>query len=127
MKERIQLHLFDYQGFQEEYEAPVEVTQEGIARAVGINIHHVTQYVRPLLGEELLRERMSHIQRGKRRRKVYFLTPRGRNQAASLRTTLLKGGVPFRTRGGKIREVPLTEVYQERRRGMPLCELLLEL
>ncbi len=127
MKERIQLHLFDYQRLQEEYEAPVEVTQEGIARAVGISIHHVTQYVRPLLSEEMLQERTSHIQRGKRRRKVYFLTPRGRNQAASLRTTLLKGGVPFRTRGGKIQETPLTEIFHEHRRGTPLGELLLEL
>ncbi|MEE9593352.1 MAG: tetratricopeptide repeat protein, partial [Thermoplasmata archaeon] len=127
MKERIQLHLFDYQRFEDEYEAPLEVTQEGIAQAVGINIHHATQYVRPLLSEEMLEERTSHIQGGKRRRKVYFLTVRGRNQSASLRSTLLAGEVPFRSRSGKIREVPLTEVYQEHRRGTPLCELLLEL
>ncbi len=127
VKERIQLHLFDHQRFQEEYEAPVEVTQEGIARAVGINIHHVTQYVRPLLSEEMLQERTSHIQRGKRRRKVYFLTARGRNRAASLRKTLLRGKVPFRSRIGKTREIPLADVYQERRRGTSLCELLLEL
>ncbi len=127
MKERIQLHLFAYQRFEDEYEAPLEVTQDGIARAVGINIHHVTQYVRPLLSEEMLQERTSHIQGGKRRRKVYFLTDRGRNQSASLRSSLLAGEVPFRSRSGKIRKVPLTEVYQERRRGTPLCELLLEL
>jgi hypothetical protein len=110
VKERIQLHLFDYQRFQEEYEAPIEVTQEGIARAVGINIHHVTQYVRPLLSEEMLQERTSHIQRGTRRRKVDLLMVRGRNRAASLRSTLLAGEVPFRSRSGKIREVPFTEV-----------------
>ena len=94
---------------------------------MGINIHHVTQYVRPLISEEMVRESTSHIQRGKRRRKVYFLTSRGRNRAASLRGALLKGEVAFRSRNGEIHELPLTEVYQEHRRGTPLCELLLEL
>ncbi|MEE9593365.1 MAG: AAA family ATPase, partial [Thermoplasmata archaeon] len=94
---------------------------------VGINIHHVTQYVRPLVAEELLRERTSHIHQGKRRRKVYFLTPRGRNLAASLRTTVLKEEVPFRARGGDVREVSLTEICQEHRRGTQVSQLLLEL
>ncbi|MEE9174179.1 MAG: hypothetical protein V3U30_04305 [Thermoplasmata archaeon] len=94
---------------------------------MGINVHHVTQYVRPLLSEEMLQERTSHIQRGKRRRKVYFLTVRGRNRAASLRSALLAGEVPFRSRSGKIRVVPFSEVEQEHRRGTPFCELLLEL
>ena len=127
MQERIQLHLFDYQRFQDEYEAPLEVTQEGIARAVGISIHHVTQYVRPLLAEELVEEKTSHIRRGRRRRKAYFLTTRGRHQAASLRGALLKREVPFRSRHGETVEVPLTRIYQEHRRGTSLVELLLEL
>jgi len=47
VKERIQLHLFDYTRFVEAYEAPPEVTQEAIARTVGIRVQHVNQYVRP--------------------------------------------------------------------------------
>ena len=75
----------------------------------------------------MLRERTSHIRHGRRRRKVYFLTDRGRNRAASLRATLLRGKVPFRSRNGEIHETSLTEIYQEHRRGRPLCELLLEM
>lgn len=127
VKERVLLHLFDYHRFLDDFEAPIEVTQEGIAQAVGIRVHHVTQNVRPLLSEEALQEKTSHIRHGKRRRKVYFLTPLGRNQAASLRSALLKAEVPFRARNGEIHEAALTEIYQERRRGTPLCHLLLEL
>ncbi|MFQ6012573.1 MAG: tetratricopeptide repeat protein [Thermoplasmata archaeon] len=127
MKQRIQLHLFDFQRFSDAYEAPLAVTQEGIARAVGINVHHVTQYVRPLLDEEVVQERTSHIREGRRRRKVYFLTPRGRNLAASLRNTLLETEVPFQSRKGEVREMPLSQLYQEHRRGTSLCALLLEL
>src|SRR3989304_2581131 len=41
VKERIQLHLIDCSRFSEDYEAPAEVTQEGIARAVGIRADRV--------------------------------------------------------------------------------------
>ena len=74
VKEQIQLHLFDFNRFQDEYETPLEVTQEGIARAVGINVHHVTQYVRPLLSEEMLQERTPHS-RGKAEAKGLLSDP----------------------------------------------------
>ena len=45
VKERIQLHLFDYSRFADSYQAPPDVTQQAIARAVGIRVHHVNQYV----------------------------------------------------------------------------------
>src|SRR3989304_9232797 len=93
VKERIQLHLFDCSRFSEDYEAPAEVTQEGIARAVGIRVHHVLQYLRPLVQDELIEGRTSHIKSRARRRKVYFLTAKGRLPHASLRSQLLTESV----------------------------------
>ena len=127
VKERILLHLFDYNRFAEEYEVPLEVTQTGIAKATSIRGTHVTQYVKPLMAEELLEVRVSHIRKIPRRRKVYFLTPRGRHGVASLRRTLLNEKVPFKTRAGKIVEIPLSRVYQEERPGSRLLALLGEL
>ena len=127
VKERIQLHLFDYGRFSEDYEAPVEVTQESIASAVGIRVPHVLQYLRPLIEEGLAEGRTSHVRRRPRRRKVYFLTPAGRSRTASLRKELLDGPVAFRTAGGPIKEVPLAKLFQEDRRGATLLELLEEL
>src|SRR3972149_8201844 len=83
VKERVLLHLFDYTKFEDAYDVPPEVTQAGIARAVGIRVHHVTQYVKPLLAEEFLIERTGHVQRHARRRKTYFLTPKGRGETSA--------------------------------------------
>lgn len=124
VKQRIQLHLFDHSRFAEAYEAPMAVTQSGIAKAVGIRVHHVTQYVRPLLAEGLLEERTSHIQKRPRRRKVYFLTGKGREDVASLRDALLREDVDLRRPNGMVERVPLSRVYQEVRRGETLLALV---
>ena len=127
VKERIQLHLFDYTRFVEAYEAPPEVTQEAIARTVGIRVQHVNQYVRPLMAEGLVEERVSHVKKSVRRLKTYFLTPKGRSQAGALRADLLGEAIPFRDRAGLVQEVPFSRIIQEDRRGSSVLELLGEL
>jgi len=126
VKERVLLHLFDYCRFTEAYAVPVGVTQEGIARATAIRVGHVVQYVRPLKAESLVEERMSHIVRQARRRKVYFLTLKGRHHVAALRASLLKEEVPFKKGTGETTLTPLMKVYQEERRGSSLLQLLEE-
>src|SRR2546422_11621538 len=88
VKERIQLHQFDYSRYSEAYEAPPEVTQEAIARAAGIRVQHVIQYVSPLIASGLVEERLAHVKRPRRRHKTYFLTAKGRAAAAALRSAL---------------------------------------
>src|SRR2546425_10693046 len=99
-KERIHLHLFDYSRFSDAYEAPPEVTQEAIARAAGIRVQHVVQYVRPLMADGLVEERLAHVKRARRRHKTYFLTPKGRAQAAAPRPDLLPEEIPIRGPAG---------------------------
>ena len=127
VKERILLHLFDFTRFAEEYVAPVEVTQAGISKAVGIRVQHIRQNVGPLIQNGLVEESTRHIQQGTRRRKVYFLAPKGRAVAASLRRVLLKENVPYRSRNGATADTSLQEVIQTRRRGSSLIGLLEEL
>ncbi len=127
VKQRILLHLFEFNRFADEYTVPMEVTQTGIAKATGIRVQHVTQYVRPLISDHLVAERTSHILGQPRRRKAYFLEHGGRQEAASLRRLLLKETVPFRTLANEETEAKLAEVYQETRRGSKLLELLQEL
>ncbi len=127
VKDRIQLYLFDYNRYTEAFDVPVEVTQEAIAKAVGIRVHHVPQYVRPLMGDGLVEERTSHIEKQKRRRKAYFLSAKGRAQVAALRNSLLQETVPLRRRGGEMEQVPLSRTYHEDRRGATISELLQEL
>ena len=125
-KERILLHLFDHARYADAYEAPVDVTQEGIAKAVGIRGPHFQQYVKPLISEGLVEERTSHVTRQARRRKVYFLTSKGRQHVATLRTSLLKEEVALKRSTGELTHVPLAKVYHEERRGSTLLELVQE-
>ncbi len=96
MKERILLHLLDNLRASQDYVAPFEITQDGIARAVWINVHHVSQYTRPPVEEILVAERVAHVQGGERRRKVYALTDKGRFAAAKLRDVLKSQKVKVR-------------------------------
>lgn len=126
VKERILLHLFDHARHADAYEVPVDVTQEGIAKVVGIRGPHFQQYVKPLTAEALVEERTSHVIRQARRRKVYFLSPKGRQHVAALRASLLKEEVPLTTSTGELAPVPLAKVYHDERRGSTLLELVQE-
>ena len=108
-KERILLHLLEFAGYADAVEVPASMTQEGIAQAVWILVPHVTQYVRPLIREGLARERIAHIQGGRRRRKVYDLTEAGRFAAIRLRNALKAEMVRSRDANG-VRDATVAEV-----------------
>lgn len=112
VKDRILLHLYDYRSYAGEYDVPVDMTQEGIARAVWIDIRHVVQYVRPLIGEGLVKERVAHIHRGRRRRKVYDLTDSGKLAAYKLRKKISSNVVHLRDSEG-VREARVSEIMEQ--------------
>src|SRR3989475_10736826 len=98
------------------------MTQEGIAQAVWILVPHVTQYARPLIREGLARERVAHIQGGRRRRKVYDLREAGRCAASRLRTGVKGETVRSRDANG-VRDATVAEVLASAP-GIPLLEVV---
>lgn len=103
-KERILLHLLDYVTFSDAIEVPVGMTQEGVASAAWVELRHLSQYLRPLLKEELVRERTCHVDGIRQRRKVYSLTEAGQHAAYRLRE---------RTRAAKVRVKDARGVREE--------------
>ena len=97
-KERILLHLLEYAKAAEAIEVPAETTQDGVAAAAGIELRHFTQYARPLLREELVRERTAHVKGSRQRRRTYALTEKGQIAAHGLRDRLRAS--PLRVREG---------------------------
>lgn len=85
-KERVVLHLFDYAKYADASEVPRELTQEGIADSAGFERRHFAQYVRPLIRDGLIEERVAHVEGGLQKRKVYGLTPEGWRRALGVRT-----------------------------------------
>src|SRR5438445_9559503 len=85
VRDRILLHLATFELYETDHWSPSQVSQKGIAKAVGILQRHIPQYVRPMITEGLVEEHSSYIQGGKQHQKVYFLTKKGRTAAGWMR------------------------------------------
>ena len=81
VRRRILVHLANYSLQEPDHEAPREVSQQGIAEAVGIRLRHISQYIRPMIKEGLVTERSGLVDGGRQHQKVYFLTDQGRKEA----------------------------------------------
>ncbi len=77
--EQIIMHLSKYNI--QEYEfgiiAPYEITQEGIAKALGIGRNNVPRILKKLVEKGYVEEKKAHVEGAKHIRKVYILTPKG--------------------------------------------------
>jgi len=83
--DRMIAHLSGYDRYEDEYDCPVELTQEGIGRALGISRPHVALEVRRQVADGRVRQRLAHVRGSRNRRKVYFLTLTGHARLAELR------------------------------------------
>ncbi len=90
IEDGILLHLLHYSKFQDEFEAPCEITQPGIAEAIGIRRSHVSYVIKSLKVKGVVFEKIAHVRDLKRKRKIYFLTPNGVEYARKIRTNLEK-------------------------------------
>jgi tetratricopeptide (TPR) repeat protein/DNA-binding MarR family transcriptional regulator len=79
--ERIVLHLARYSKNAADFEVPMEVSQDGIGEALRISRAHVAVEIKKLKDSGEVSERISHVRRGKSKRKVYFLTDQGEAKA----------------------------------------------
>ena len=121
-KERILLHLLDYVRFRDSLEVPPAMTQEGLASAAWIELRHLSQYLRPLVRDELVRERTCHVQGIRQRRKVYDLTEAGQHAAFRLRDRVRAEPIRVRDAEG-IHEEPAAKVLESLNGKVSLLEL----
>lgn len=84
VSERILFHLNAYVKYEDKFESPFDVTQDGIAQACAISRAHAAIELKKLRSSEIVEERLKHVRRGKARRKCYFLTFQGKANAADV-------------------------------------------
>src|SRR5438046_2151899 len=97
VKEKILLHLAYFSEHHNDHRVPREVSQKGIAEAVGISQKHLSQYIRPMIKADLVLERSSYILEGRQRQKVWFLTELGRRRQNGCEMALHESGhIPCR-------------------------------
>lgn len=84
VSERILFHLSNYVKFEDKYEVPFDVTQDGISQACSISRAHAAIELKKLKASGVIEEKLSHVRKGKARRKAYFLTFEGKAKAAKV-------------------------------------------
>lgn len=91
--ERIILHLRQFSKYQDDYDVPFDVSQDGIASALRISRAHAAIELKKLKEGGDVSERLAHIRKGKTRRKVYFLSPIGEEKGRRIREFAEKEGI----------------------------------
>lgn len=91
--ERIVLHLAQYSKFKDSFDAPLEVSQDGIAEALRISRAHAAIELKKLKEIDDVTEKLAHIRRGPSKRKVYYLTETGEKRARNLREFVEEQGI----------------------------------
>lgn len=93
VSERILFHLGNYVKYEDKFEVPFDVTQDGISQACGISRAHAAIELKKLRESGVVEERLSHVRRGKARRKVYFLTQAGKPKARDVQQYVRQNGI----------------------------------
>lgn len=83
-EERTLLHLLNHQLPENNWEAPMELTQAGISAAVHVQRKHVPRTLKRLEEQSFLNTASRHVPGARQRRRVYSLTPEGRERALSI-------------------------------------------
>jgi len=60
-----------------DFVAPFDLTQDGVAAALGITRPHASLVLNKLIMDGLVESRMLHIKGGRRRRTAYIISPAG--------------------------------------------------
>ena len=94
--ERIVLHLAQFSKFKDDFDAPIDVSQDGIAEALRISRAHAAIELKKLKESVLVEERIAHIRRGNTKRKVYYLNKAGEDKANSLRAYADREGIQIK-------------------------------
>ncbi|MFQ5552389.1 MAG: tetratricopeptide repeat protein [Thermoplasmata archaeon] len=113
IRERILLHLSEFGIYENEVEAPDELTQFGIAEVVLAGRSTCSKILQEMEERGLLYGRRAHVPSGKIRRTVYFLTPRGQMEAQKIRSKVEETAVKVRRPSGEIQRMRVTDIPRE--------------
>ncbi|MCX8174236.1 MAG: tetratricopeptide repeat protein [Thermoplasmata archaeon] len=83
-RERILVQLYLYSRYENDFEVPNAVSQEGIAETVRAPRAHVSAVLKEMRDAGQVYSKLAHVNRGFRRKNVYFLTEKGKEAAGPL-------------------------------------------
>ena len=105
VNEKMVLHLRRYDRYFDDFIVPSEVSQNGIAGALGTSQNHISKAAKKLLALDAITSRLARVEGEPRRKKVYFLTSKGFQIAEEIRYKLSKKHLFIRDRDGMLKEI----------------------
>lgn len=105
VNEKMVLHLRRFDRYFDDFIVPPEVSQNGIAGALGTSQNHISKAAKKLLTLEAITSRLARVDGEPRRKKVYFLTTKGFQVAEEIRFKLSKKHLFIRDRSGMLKEI----------------------
>jgi len=109
-KKRMLLYLERFDKYISAWEVPFGVSQDGIGEALGILINNVSRTLSAMKEEGIVFSRLAHVRGIVRRRRVYFLTNKGREEANNLKSRLDATMIPYGDSSGQAQELTLSRV-----------------
>jgi tetratricopeptide (TPR) repeat protein len=127
VSERILYHLNNYLKFEDKYEVPFDITQDGISQACSISRAHAAIELKKLKAADVIVEKLSHVRRGKARRKTYFLTQAGKVKASKILQYVRDNGIEPRVDATKVSPNRISQRAMTSRRSteLPTAKLFL--
>ena len=109
INERVLLHIHERSTARGVLEAPFPLTQQGIARALGMRVNHVSRAVKALQAQNCVTEQTARVRGEVRKRKVYLISHEGHAAAQALVNDLGRRLVLVRDERGVAREMTMAE------------------
>ncbi len=107
---RILLHIMEYSRYENQFEVPFAISQEGIANAIGIRRDNVPRAMKELKTNGLVAEHVARVEGVYRKRKVYFLTPDGFKLIQEFKDKILSSEILLKYQDGRIEPAKVSDL-----------------
>ena len=112
ISDRILLHLIEFKSYSDEIDGPLELTQIGIANAVGVERKNISRAIRPHIVDGYIEFHSAHIPGIRLKRVIYYLTSLGYKKALNTKKALEDFIIEFIDLDGKKTNKTMMEIMQ---------------
>ena len=127
VQERIILHLNEFSKYVEHIEVPFDLTQEGIADAVGVVRSAIPRAMKKLITKNSINEKLAHVKGLSRRRKVYYLTTEGIMNAIDIKEKLFNMDIQVMISEDHLIPCKVKEVNDKVNKKLTILDVILNL
>ena len=110
--ERIILHLIEFKSYADEIDGPMELSQIGVAEAIGVARGNITRAILPLMEDGLVESHKVHVPGIRLKRNIYYLTGQGLKEAKLIKKNMKKAHVEIVDKDGNITNTTLGEAME---------------